>query len=56
MPAAQWLSRNSPSAPMETPTAKLEIGEKSLRRELSAGCSEGRVVNEGWGWSWTEPG
>jgi hypothetical protein len=30
MLAAQWLSRNSPSAPMEVPTAKLEIGEKSL--------------------------
>ena len=55
--AAQWLSRNSPSAPMETPTAKLEIGEKkSLRREPSAGHSKGRVVNDRWRWSWTEPG
>jgi hypothetical protein len=24
----------------------IEIGEKSLRRELSAGCSEGKMVSE----------
>jgi hypothetical protein len=31
---------------METPIAKLEISEKSLRREPSAGCSKGREIGE----------
>jgi hypothetical protein len=39
---------------METPTAKLEIGEKSLRKELSAGRSERRVEGDVWRWSWIE--
>ena len=38
------------------PRPLIEIGEKSLRREPSAGCSEGRVQGEVWRWSWIESG
>jgi hypothetical protein len=41
---------------METPTAKLETGEKSLRKEPSAGRSELRVEGEVWRYSWIESG
>ena len=46
--AYRWLSRNRPSASLEAPTTKLEIGEeKSLCRELLAGSSEGKLLSEG---------
>ena len=46
--AYRWLSRNRLSASLEAPAAQLEIGEeKSLRRELSAGSSEGQVPEAG---------
>jgi hypothetical protein len=39
---------------MEALRPLIEIGEKSLRREPSAGRSEGKVVSEIWRCSWIE--
>jgi hypothetical protein len=53
------LEEISPSAPMEAPTAKLEIGEveNSLRvRSHRRGAPGAEMINEGWRWSWTELG
>ena len=38
------------------PRPLIEISEKALRREPSAGRSEGRVVTEVWRCQWIEPG
>ena len=56
--AYRWLSRNCPSVPMETPTTNRDRREeKSLRRELSAGYSEGKVLSaRDKEVSWTKPG
>ena len=52
------LERNCPSVPMETPTTNRDRREeKSLRRELSAGYSEGKVLSaRDKEVSWTKPG
>ena len=46
MLAARWLSRNSPSTPMETPTANRDRRGEVASSEPSAGRSKGGVVNE----------
>src|SRR3712207_4168549 len=56
MLAAGDGSRGIATRPRWRPRPLIEIGEKSLCREPSAGHSEGGVAAEVWRWRWTEPG
>ena len=49
-------SRGMAPRPRWRPRPLIEIGEKSLRREPSAGRSEGTVLIEVWRWRWIGPG